>query len=169
MEANGETQYSRTDSDARLLSKNGQQVAGYNVQQVIDAKHRLIVEHEVTHDGNDSQQLAPMAKRAQEAMEAEDLTVVADSGYYQGEQIKACVDDGITPYVAIPDKNKPIAEQGRYTRDQFKFEPQPNRYRCPAGQYLEQKGQPYDKRGRTMIRYSGKSSVCGACPTTANV
>lgn len=164
LEASGETQHSRTDPDARLLSKNGQRVAGYNVQQAVDAENKLIVDHEVTHDGNDSQQLAPMAKRAQETLEVEELTAVADSGYYQGEQIKECVDNGITPYVAIPDKNKPIAAQGRYTRDQFAFEVENNRYCCPAGQHLEQQGNPYDKRGRKMIRYAGKISICGACP-----
>ena len=36
LEAGGETQLSRTDADARLLSKSGQTVAGYNVQIAVD-------------------------------------------------------------------------------------------------------------------------------------
>lgn len=163
MEAQGETQHSRTDKDARLLSKNGQKVAGYNVQQSIDSRHKLIVTHEVTHDGNDVKQLLPMAKQTQEIVGSEALTVVADAGYYNPEQIKACQEIGITPYVAIPDKSKAIKAQGRYTRAQFQFNAEQNHYRCPAGQSLEQVGRPYDKRGRILVRYASKASDCCHC------
>lgn len=37
------SQVSTVDADARLLSKRGQTVAGYNVQIAVDAKHKLIV------------------------------------------------------------------------------------------------------------------------------
>ena len=57
LEESGETQLSRTDADARLLSKNGQVVAGYNVQIAVDDKHKLIVASEVVNDGNDTGQL----------------------------------------------------------------------------------------------------------------
>jgi len=55
--ASGETQLSRTDADARLLSKPGQTVAGYNVQIAVDDRHKLIVASEVVNDGNDTGQL----------------------------------------------------------------------------------------------------------------
>ena len=54
LQASGETQLSRTDPDARLLRKNGQSVAGYNVQIAVDDKHKLIVASEVVNDGNDT-------------------------------------------------------------------------------------------------------------------
>lgn len=168
LEENGETQYSGTDVDARLLSKNGQKVAGYNVQQSIDSKHKLIIAHEVTHDGNDVKQLLPMAEQTQAIVEQDTLTIVADAGYYNPEQIKACQDAGITPYVAIPDKSKAIKAQGRYTREQFQFNAEQNHYRCPAGQPLEQSGAPYHKRGRTLIRYTSKASDCGQCDLSAH-
>ena len=41
--------------DARLLSKRGQTLAGYNVQIAVDAKHKLIVSDAVIRDDNDSQ------------------------------------------------------------------------------------------------------------------
>ncbi|HHJ18480.1 MAG TPA: IS1182 family transposase [Gammaproteobacteria bacterium] len=163
MEQQGETQRSRSDKDARLLSKNGQRVAGYNVQQSIDSKHKLIVAHEVTNDGNDVKQLLPMAQRSQEVMERERLTVVADAGYYNPEQIKACQEAGITPYVSIPNKSSAIKAQGRFTREQFQFDVEQNHYRCPAGQLLKQVGKPYKKRGRMMLRYKPKASDCCQC------
>ena len=68
LEASGETQLSLTDPDARLLVKGGQGVAGYNVQVVVDDKHKLIVASEVVNDSSDVSQLHAMAKAAKEAL-----------------------------------------------------------------------------------------------------
>jgi len=56
-------------------------VAGYNVQTVVDAKHKLIVAEAVCQDGNDTHQLAPMLAKAQDILQSEQLTGLADSGY----------------------------------------------------------------------------------------
>src|SRR3984893_4875607 len=42
-------QLSLTDPDARLLSKGDQTIAGYNVQSVVDDKHKLIIASEVVN------------------------------------------------------------------------------------------------------------------------
>ena len=63
-----------------------------------DAKHHLIVAHDVTNAGNDREQLAAMARLAQEATGHNDLTVLADRGYYSGWEIYACEQGGIVPY-----------------------------------------------------------------------
>ena len=99
VEASGETQLSRTDADARLLTKNGQLVSGYNVQIAVDERHKLIVASEVVNDGNDNGQLYKMAKAAKEELGAEELTALADTGYYNCHDLKACDDDGIVAYV----------------------------------------------------------------------
>jgi Transposase DDE domain len=102
----GDGQISRTDSDARLLTKSGQVVAGYNVQIAVDDKHKLIVASEVVNEGNDTGQLHAMAEAAKAALGAAALTVVADTGYYNGETLKACEDDAITAYVPPPDRDQ---------------------------------------------------------------
>ena len=104
----GETQLSRTDADARLLQKPGQTVAGYNVQVAIDAKHKLIVASEVVNDGIGTGQLHAVADAAKQALGVETLTVLADSGYYNGETLKDCeaatVIGGIGPWrMVIPE------------------------------------------------------------------
>ena len=57
-------------------------MVGYNVQAVVDAKHHLIIAHEVTNVGHDRSQLANMARQAKEVTGADGLTVLADRGYF---------------------------------------------------------------------------------------
>ena len=70
-------------------SGRGTGMVGYNVQTAVDTEHHLIVAHEVTNVGNDRGQLLNMAKQAQEAIEAENLQVVAYHGYFKGEETLA--------------------------------------------------------------------------------
>src|SRR5215470_7642311 len=82
-------QVSLTDPDARAMATNGKGtgIVGYNVQAAVDAKHHLIVAHEVTNVGHDRSQLANMARQTKEVTGADALTVLADRGYFSGEEI----------------------------------------------------------------------------------
>jgi len=97
-------QVSLTDPDARSMATSGRGtgVVGYNVQTAVDDKHHLIVAHEVTNVGNDRAQLASMAQQAREVTGIESLTVVADRGYFKGEEILKCEQAGLIPYVPKP-------------------------------------------------------------------
>ena len=130
-------QVSLTDPDARSMATSGRGtgVVGYNVQTAVDAKHHLIVAHEVTNVGNDRTQLASMAQQAREAMGIESLKVVADRGYFKGEEILACEQAGITTYVPKPLTSNSKAD-GRFGKQDFVYVPEKNEYRCPAGQSL---------------------------------
>jgi hypothetical protein len=94
-------QISLTDSDARSLATSGRGtgIVGYNVQTAVDAEHHLIVAHEVINVGHDRAQLEPMARKAHDAMGCEELTALADRGYFNGEQVLACEGTGISPCV----------------------------------------------------------------------
>src|ERR1019366_10299370 len=98
LETSDKGQVSKTDPDARLLSKGDQTIAGYNVQSVVDDKHMLIVASEVVNS-SDAGHLHAMAKVAKEVLEAQSLQVLADTGYYSSADLKACEDDGIQAYV----------------------------------------------------------------------
>src|SRR6267378_3775838 len=71
-------QVSLTDPDARAMATNGKGtgMVGYNVQVAVDAKHHLIVAHEVTNVGHDHDQLASMGAQAKAEMGVESLDVV---------------------------------------------------------------------------------------------
>src|SRR4026209_1760037 len=92
MRAAPDQQISLTDPDARSMATSGRGsgVVGYNVQAAVDAKHHLIVAHEFSNAGHDRDQLSSMAGQAKAAMGADTLDVLADRGYFSGEEVLAC-------------------------------------------------------------------------------
>ena len=158
----GETpdkQISLTDPDARSMKTRGTGIVGYNVQTAVDAKHHLIVAHEVANDGIDRNQLSSMAKQARTAVGTETLTVIADRGYFKGEQILACDEAGITAIVPKTTTSGAKAE-GRFDKADFIYDTVSNEYRCPAGQRLIWRFSGIEK-GMKMNRYW--SSHCPRC------
>ena len=73
-----------------------------------------------------------MINKAQDILASENLAVLADSGYYEGNQIKQCEDQHIIAYVAILDRSN-VKTQGRYTRDQFKYNVEGEHLYLPTG------------------------------------
>jgi transposase len=130
-------QISLTDPDARAMATNGKGtgIVGYNVQSVVDTQHHLIVAHEVTNIGNDRGQLSGMARQAKGALGVEALDVLADRGYFKGEEILACEQIGVTPYVPKPLTSGAKAE-GRFGKQDFIYVAEDDAYRCPLGERL---------------------------------
>jgi len=158
-------QVSLTDPDARSMATSGRGtgIVGYNVQTAVDAEHHLIVAHEVTNVGNDRDQLSAMAKQARAATGMDDLSVVADRGYFSGEEILACDKAGITPYVPKPLTSGSKAE-GRFGKQDFVYIAADDEYRCPAGQRLIRHYTTVED-GMTLHCYW--CSACATCPMKA--
>jgi hypothetical protein len=117
-------------------------VVGYNVQAAVDAKHHLVIANEVTNKGNDRSHLLPMAIAAKAEIGVGEMTALADRGYYEGEQIRACVAVGILPLVPKPNTS-PARAKGLWGKNDFTYEPATDTYRCPLGKQL-----PLRQRGR---------------------
>src|ERR1700704_3840956 len=168
LETGDKGQVSKTDSDARLLSKGDQTIAGYNVQSVVDDKHKLIVASEVVNR-SDAGTLHEMAKAAKEILEAETLQILADTAYYNSEDLKACEEDGIVAYVPPLEGNGKLEKEGRFARKDFSYDAATNTYRCPTGQLLHPTKKPWmNTSGRIEIRYLGSKASCGSCPLMAS-
>jgi len=134
------------------------------VQIAVDDKHKLIVASEVVNEGNDTGQLHAMAVAAKEALGTATLTAVADTGYYNGETLKRCEEDGITPYVPPADRTGRLAAQGRFSHQAFVYDAEQNLYRCPARAPLKpMNGFKTNADGKRYILYVGLKSVCSGC------
>ena len=167
LETSDKGQVSKTDPDARLLSKGDQTIAGYNVQSVVDDKHMLIVGSEVVNR-SDAGHLHVMAKGVKDALDVKALQVLADEGYYNSEDLKACEDDGITAYVPIHEGNRKLEKLGRFPRKDFSYDASADVYRCPAGELLHPTKKPWtNTSGRVEIRYLSSKMSCDACPMRA--
>ena len=161
--ASPDQQVSLTDPDARSMKNRDGGIVGYNVQTAVDAEHHLIVAHEVITEGIDRDQLSRVADQAREATGIEDLTVVADRGYFKGEQIRQCDEAGITPIVPKPLTSTSKAD-GRFDKQDFVYVAERDEYRCPAGERAIWRMTTVE-RGLTLHRYW--SSACPRCPIKA--
>lgn len=163
LERSGQSQISLTDPDSRAMPLTPKGDVSYNVQVAVDSKHHLIVEQEVTNAVKDSSQLFFIANRAKAILGAEQLSVVADMGYYHGAEIKACEEVGITPYINKPHTSANTA-LGLFGKERFVYDPQQDCYRCPAGEKLTYHFDS-EELGR-KIRYYW-TPACKTCPIKA--
>jgi len=156
-------QISLTDPDARAMATSGKGtgIVGYNVQTAVDVEHHLIVAHEVTNMGHDRTQLVPMALRAQEATGNKEITVLADRGYFNGDQVLACENTGVLPCVPKT-LTSSSAKRGLFSRQDFVYDAEKDHYTCPAGEHLTRGLVRSDRRGD--IDQYRHLTACFTCP-----
>jgi transposase len=165
MMASEDKQISLTDPDARSMATSGKGsgIVGYNVQSAVDTTHHLIVAHEVTNVGTDRSQLSNMAEQARTEIGTATLDVVADRGYYDGQEILACETVGIT--VTLP---KPMTSSakaaGRFGKQDFVYVAAEDVYRCPVGERLIYR-YTNEEDGKTLRRYW--TTACQTCALKA--
>ncbi len=153
-------QLSLTDPDARSMNSRGSGMVGYNVQSAVDSQHHLIIAHEVTNVGSDRAQLANMARQAKAVLGRDKLDVVADRGYYNGDEIRACEQANIATYLPKPNTSGNKA-RGLFDRSEFHYKANDDEYECPAGERLIYRF-TRTEAGKEIRRYW--SSACTACP-----
>jgi hypothetical protein len=160
LKESGEKQISLTDEESRLMkTNNGGHEVSFNVQLAVDDKNKLIVDYDVSNEGNDKGQLANMASKGKEALGVEELAVVADGGYYDGDNIKECEQSGIIAYV--PEPQSSAKARGVFPAEDFKYDPERDLFVCPQGEELT---------FRTKEIITGKeygiyrTNACAACP-----
>ena len=148
-----------TDPDARLMrTHNGGGDISHNVQTAVEEKNHFVVAVDVVSDAVDYGQLHNIASQAKEELDADEMTVIADKGYYSGEEFKKCKEDNIKPIAPHP--NKGGKQEKGYTKGYFEYDREKDIYTCPQGQAL---GLPKQVRvNRKGDRYYNPSA-CANC------
>src|SRR5246127_3709229 len=156
-------QVSTTDPDSTYATKGGTPARlGYYDNYLVDNQSCVIVGVQAT-----------AARMSQETVAAQDMlagfarwqgreraSVAADTTYGNGEFLQWLADRSITPYMRTRDsihrKNSPFFGPERFT-----YQPEHNRYICPAGQVLNYGGRVYRNHA---FNYIGSRKKCGPCP-----
>jgi len=166
MLATPDQQISLTDPDARSMATSGRGsgVVGYNVQIAVEAEHHLIVTHEVTNEGSDRSQLSHVAKETKATLDVDKLDVVADRGYFNGEEILECEEAGITVTLPKPMTSNSKAE-GRFGKQDFRYIAEEDVYVCPAGERL---AYYYTTEDKGLVVYRYVTNACRHCAIKHN-
>lgn len=158
MDETNASQCCETEADAkRMRSGRDGIVVGYNIQTAVENDTGLIIHHDVTQEGSDNRQLEPMAKAAQSELGADKLTVLADAGYSNGEQLANCEEAEIEPVVP---PNRAVNNQGDfYQKSDFTYDEARDCFTCPAGKELTHKTYHSKKKYHLYAR-----TGCSECP-----
>ena len=160
LEESEETQISTVDPDARLMdNKKGGLDVAYNIQATVDAKNGLVIDQYVINAPTDQGELSNAASRAKEILSAKKLTVLADKGYYNGEDLEKCHSMNVTPVVA---RQKAPKRNGMYSIDEFTYDSETDSFTCPQNNVLTKIS---GKDAKSTV-YANKSA-CKSCPYKA--
>lgn len=168
MKETGQKEVSLTDPDSRLMRVDSQKLdVCYNVESAVDSKEHLIADYDVTNFSNDHNQLAKMAEAAKETLGVEKLDATADTGFYDGEELKKCEDNGITPFVSMPEETMPYKSLGvpepEFYSSRFVYDPLRDVYICPANQEMSFWKRSSDGKGKSRGRLY-RTGECATCP-----
>jgi hypothetical protein len=138
--------------------------ACYNVQTVVDSKHKLIVDFDVTTCPDDKGALPEMTERAKEIFGVDAIMVAADTGYYDGEDIEKCEQNGAVTYVAKNTNDNAHAPDESYDKKHFKYDAENDCYICPNGGKLPFRHIKKPKNTPYVSRVYFDSAACKDCP-----
>ena len=102
-----------------------------------------------------------MAFKARQATGCEQITALADRGYFNGDQALACENIGVLPCVpkTLTSGN---AKRGLFTGQDFIYDAEKDHYTCPAGEHLTRGFVRSDRRGD--IDQYRHLTACFTCP-----
>jgi IS5 family transposase len=168
--------------DASLISADANRALGgtgahrgpafyaYSINYLVDVEHAVIVDVEGSGPIRQAEMEAAkrMVDRAQERHDLKPRKLIADTAYGAAETLKWLVDEkGIEPHIPVFDKSD--RQDGTFSRSDFIYEPEQDRYVCPAGKHLRQ----FHTLGRAakakptrdgLLRYRARKTDCEQCP-----
>jgi transposase len=159
LDETGENEISQVDPDARLMGNNrgGVDVA-YNVQSAVDSKNHILVDYDVSQNPADHGQLGNMVKKVKKGLKLHRFTVVADKGYYQGQDLLRVKKLKVTSIVSRQNSANPKDQPEDFHSDRFTYNEKEDLYTCPTGKILH----PHNKKTALRRNYYNKTA-CSNC------
>ena len=134
----------------------------YSTNYLIDVEHGVIVDVEATTAVRQAEVTAArrMIERTHERFELLPERLAADTGYGSAEMLGWLVHEkGIEPHVPVFDKSR--RTDGTFSREDFRYDPASDSYRCPGGKLMRTTGTLVND-GATLI-YRASKQDCSGC------
>jgi transposase len=148
-----------TDIDSRLMKTCEGIKAGYNVQNVVDEKHGLIVNTLAESEATDIGQFSKQIKQAEETLNKNSEIACADAGYANTSELAKIDEQGtkviVPSHRALHEREKP------FSKSEFTYDKNSDCYYCPEGEKLKCEAIRYDI-GKMQYRVTGKNK-CSHC------
>ena len=163
---------SPVDPGARWTGADGGAACfAYSANYMVDLDNAVIVDVEPTAPIRPAETLAArrMIDRIQERFGLFPNKLVGDTGYGSAEMLGWLVEErGIEPHIPVWDKSK--RNDGTFSRDNFTYDQEKDRYRSPAGKTLQRSRRNFTNPRKSnagkdgMIRYRASKIDCDVCP-----
>lgn len=160
LNAESKTSINTTDNDAvKIRSRQGSHV-GFNVQNVVDEKHGLIVNTDVVNENNDVHQFAEQIDKANEILDKPCENACADSGYSDVDELEKIDAQNIN--VVVPTQRQASKKEiSPFDKSNFNYDREHDCFVCPLGQVLKYRKTNVKKACKV---YQAAGSVCQRCP-----
>jgi transposase len=154
------THVSTTDPEATLARGGGTPVSqlSYKHHRVVDDAQGVITAVKTTTgQESDAAQLPGLTSQHQQQTGEQPKTVVGDKHYGSAENYRYCQSQGVTSHLGQAKGNT----HGLFSLSQFVYEPEQDRYRCPAGEHLYYHN---FKKDDQLVEYRIKdAALCAKC------
>src|ERR1700739_2929303 len=136
----------------------------YADNYLIDVKFGVIMDVEASRairqaEGGASQE---MLERPEATFGIKTEWLVADTAYASAPNLPSLPDEKeIEPHIPVIDKSK--RDDGTFSREDFTYDGERDRYVCPTGKILPRSNRKRKSRGDDMISYFSRAADCRAC------
>lgn len=161
---------SPTDPAAAWTTRGRNKVMfGYSLNYLIDMENAVIIDVEATPTriSKEVDATQTMLERTEERFSLKPDYIAGDVAYGTADMLGWLVDHDIDPHIPVWDKGR--RDNGTFSRDDFTYAPEDDRYICPNGKNLRQ----YRLAGRLakakppkdgLLRYRARKVDCDGCP-----
>jgi transposase len=134
----------------------------YSLNYLIDLENAVVLDVEATPTriSKEVDATETMIERVGERFALKPNHLAGDVAYGTGEMLGWLVDRRIDPHIPLWDQTT-VAPEGKFTRADFTYDRDRDRYICPDGKELKTSGRVHDGN---VIKYIAKKSDCSICP-----